>query len=409
MTTPRDSPITRRDLLARGAGLAGAAALAPLAGLWSPADAAQAAQARRVKRVIIVRFGGGVRLSETFHHSDPNSMIPNLLRLAQKGVLFTNVRNQGRLDHLGATAQILTGRTFPEGTAIGQRLPFPTMFEYFRKAMGTVPGHRCLLIDPSWHPTHLDYSAHKSYGAAHGGVEMLSRRIGVAQMNFVQNAAGNPKEQIWKDAEALKQLLLAENFERLEVVKDKEPDPNIADAGIAGLRRAAFTREKVPRKIGKKTVASADMLSLFLAKMALKERKIDPTILVVNLHGSDAAHAGSYTGYLDAVRELDAVVGAFHDDVHEPDNRLKQSTAIVITPDVGRDLDGGNGSGFAGHWSGDLGCRRLFALVIAPGLKPRTVDRVVSQADICPTVGGWLGFPTPHVQEGATAWPEVSA
>jgi hypothetical protein len=398
-------PITRRTLLHRGAGLAGAAALAPFAGLLP----AEAAQARRVKRVIIIRFGGGVRLSETFHHADPKSVIPNLVKLAGKGVLFTNVRNNGRLDHPGATGQLLTGRTYDPRAAIGKRLPHPTVFEYYRKAMGGAPAGSCLLLDPSWHPTTLEHSDHKSYGQAFAGVELLTRRIGVAQMNTVQAAAGNPKVQIWKDAEALKQLLLAESYEAFDTVNPKDSDPKIPDTGATSLRNNAFQREKVPRKIGKKAVASGDMLSVFLAKMAFKERKLDPAIMVINLHGSDVAHRGSYNGYLDAVRELDAVVGAFHSDAHEADNKKKKSTAIIITPDVGRDLDSGYGGGFAGHVSGDLGCRRLFALVLAPGLKARVVDRVVSQADICPTVGGWLGVPTPHVDEGAKAWPEVKA
>jgi len=332
----------------------------------------------------------------------PASVIPSLVALAGKGVLYPEMRNQGRLDHVAATGQILNGRAYPAGQKIGERLPHPTIFEYYRKAT-QAPAHRCLVLDPSWHPVPLDHSAAQGYGAAFGGIVLRTRRAGVAQMLTVQMGK-NPKDQAYRDAEALKQALLDEDFERAANQEAGAPmDPLPAE--VAAFRTDCFQREQVPQKFGRLRLDCGDALTLFMAHQALKSRALDPAILCVNLHGPDVAHRGSYVGYVDAVRKLDGLVGEFVDILDK--EKLLATTAVVITPDVGRDLET-SGGGWSAHRSGDLGCRRVFALILAPGAKAKLVDqRIVDQADLCPTIGEWLGVPTPEVGEGRKPLTEV--
>ena len=400
---------TRREFLAGAAGLAGAAALAPLARAWpGPPQAAG-----RVKRVVLARFGGGVRLSETFAHPDRDKVIPNLVTIAKQGTLFTNVRNLGRLDHLTATAQILTGNSYPSDAPLkAKRLPHPTIFEYYRKKTLAGP-ESCLLLDPSWHATHLEASGHADYGK--GAAEILVRRNTVWHLQtMVQGSLkeGDPK---WREAEALKQALLAEDFEATALQKGALDAPRLAgpdESKAEQYRSGLFEREKIPRKVGKTdvSVAPGDVMTLFYLQRALQDRAVAPAIIVCNFHGPDVAHRGSFTDYQAAVTALDAVIGELWALLTSGENKLKGSTVLVVTPDVGRDASP-TGGGFAQHRSGDPGCRRLFALMAGTGsglVRTQEVTRVVRQTDLCPTIGAWLGVPTPLVESGAGPLAEVA-
>lgn len=403
---------TRREFLAGAAGLAGAAALAPLArALPAPAQAAG-----RIKRVVVARFGGGVRLSETFAHPAPRTVIPNLVELAKQGALYTNMRNLGRLDHLTATAQILTGNTYPSDAPLkAKRLPHPTIFEYYRKKTLAGP-ESCLLLDPSWHPTHLEASGHADYGK--GAVEILVRRNTVWHLQSKVQAGRKETDPLWKEADALKQALLAEDFERtalenrgagLDESNTKLAGPD--ESKVEQYRQGLFVRELIPRKIGKTDVSvdPGDAMLLFYLHRALQDSKIAPTLIVCNFHGPDVAHRGSFTDYQAAVTALDAVIGELWNVLTSTDNKLKGSTALIVTPDVGRDASP-TGGGFAQHRSGDPGCRRLFAVVAGTQgglIRPQEVTRVVRQTDLCPTIGAWLGVPTPHVESAAGPLTEV--
>jgi hypothetical protein len=364
----------------------------------------------RVKRVILVRFGGGVRLSETFDHPEAAKIIPNLWALRKEAILYTNLRNNGRLDHATATAQMLTGNFYPHGKALGtKRLPHPTIFEYYRKQK-SAPADRCLLLDPSWHPTHLDYSSHKNFGANYGAAEIRTRRIGVWQMQTVQKGR-KQTDQLYREAAEFKAMLLEEDYERrsLQITGSELKQTKLDGAAFSKVnsyRQHIFDSARIPTKINKSPVRSGDMMTLFCAQRAFQDKKVDPILLMVNFHGPDVAHRGSYSDYLAAVTALDAVIGELW-AVHKKDNKAKRSTAVIITPDVGRDLSL-TGGGFAGHNSGDLGCRRLFALMLVPGKRGgKQVDRVVHQTQLCPTMGAWLGVKTPHVAKGAEPLEEV--
>ncbi len=373
---------TRRRFLA-AAGAAAATAALP--------RVLRAQQARNIQRVVVFRFGGGVRLSETFAHSAPDQIIPKLWDLSKQGVLYTNLRNEGRLDHLGATAQILTGQSYDAWKPVGTRPPAPTIFEYYRAASGA-PASRCLLLDPSRFAVPLDYSSDAQHGTQFGGVVVRTRLVGRQQMQFVMDGLKNPKEALYRDAKALADTLDAEGYEGLE---DPQAKAEAQTKDVLDYLGDSFGREKVPRKVESDVkIASGDALTLYLGKMALKSKHVNPAILVMNFHGPDVAHRGSVSEYRRAVTELDTLVGEFWKVIEK--NTVPKTTAVIITPDVGRDLETGGGGGFSAHRSGDLGCRRLFALILAPHVKPGTrVDRVVSQTDLCPTMGSWLQVETP--------------
>ncbi|MCI0672501.1 MAG: hypothetical protein L0Y64_18785, partial [Myxococcaceae bacterium] len=302
------------------------------------------------------------------------------------------------------------GNTYPADAPLKvKRLPHPTIFEYYRKKTLAGP-ESCLLLDPSWHATHLEASGHAEYGK--GAAELLTRRNTVWHLQTFQGGLkqGDAK---WKEAEALKLALLGENWEgtALEQSGSGLAEPKLDgpdDSKVEQYRRNLWDREPIPRKVGKTDVSASagDVVTLYYLLRALQDKSVAPAILMCNFHGPDVAHAGSFTDYQAAVTALDGIVGELWAVLQSPDNKLKGSTALVVTPDVGRDASPTGGS-FVHHRSGDPGCRRLFALVVGPGIKAQEISRVVRQTDLCPTVGAWLGVPTPLVESEAKALSEV--
>lgn len=106
-------------------------------------------------------------------------------------------------------------------------------------------------------------------------------------------------------------------------------------------------------------------------------------------------HSGDWNAYTGAIRTADSIVGMLWDFV-ESDPIFRGKTAIFVTNDHGRHLDGIS-NGFAGHGDGCWGCRRIMLLGVGAHLKKGV--RVFEQRtllDITPTIGALLNFATPY-------------
>ena len=118
---------SRRDLLRSAAGVGALGLSAPLAAAIGPIRPGY-----KTKHVVLVIMAGGVRSRETF--GSPNQ-VPNLVQLADEGVLFTRLRT-ANLGHFGASMSIVTGISEARGIRDNSRAPDPTLFEYVRKDLG---------------------------------------------------------------------------------------------------------------------------------------------------------------------------------------------------------------------------------------------------------------------------------
>jgi hypothetical protein len=111
-----------------------------------------------------------------------------------------------------------------------------------------------------------------------------------------------------------------------------------------------------------------------------------PHLALINLIDMDAwAHQGRWDKYIAAIQELDMFVMDLWNTIQN-DPELKDQTAIYITNDHGRHLDGVK-KGFESHGCSCDGCRHISLLAIGPDFeKGKTVDAPYEMIDIPATI-----------------------
>lgn len=121
-----------------------------------------------------------------------------------------------------------------------------------------------------------------------------------------------------------------------------------------------------------------------------------PSLMMVNFKDvDDKGHAGDWEDYIDAIENADRLVYELYQKV-QSDPYYKDNTAILITSDHGRHLDGIY-SGFVDHGCSCQGCRRVPFLAIGPNIRKNTVIDVEGHLrDIAHTIGAILGFEVEH-------------
>ncbi len=132
-----------------------------------------------------------------------------------------------------------------------------------------------------------------------------------------------------------------------------------------------------------------------------------PHLVLINLKQVDACgHAKDWPGYLQGIRDTDAIVAQTW-DVIQHDAEMAGQTALFITNDHGRHLDGIK-DGFVSHGDDCLGCRQIELLAIGPDFKRgATVDIERGQIDVAVTAAALLGFALPDSR--GTVIPELFA
>lgn len=93
-----------------------------------------------------------------------------------------------------------------------------------------------------------------------------------------------------------------------------------------------------------------------------------PTAMLINFLGPDAqGHGNRWNGYLAAIREVDGYAAELWTTIQN-DTRLKDRTALFVTNDHGRHLDGVR-DGFISHGCDCDGCRHLLCVALGPDFK----------------------------------------
>jgi hypothetical protein len=120
-----------------------------------------------------------------------------------------------------------------------------------------------------------------------------------------------------------------------------------------------------------------------------------PDLMVVNYKGPDAhGHANDWAGYLAAIRETDVYIHEIWTAV-QADPRLRDSTAVFVTNDHGRHLDG-VADGFVNHGDACEGCRSISLLALGPDFAPgRVITTRRGLADLGVTVASMAGVTLP--------------
>jgi len=129
-------------------------------------------------------------------------------------------------------------------------------------------------------------------------------------------------------------------------------------------------------------------------------REFKPRVLVVREMALDKGH-DDYEEYLEAVRGIDRNVGKIVDFVRS-DAFLKESTAIVIRPEFGRD-DIVNRFGQLHHSPGFYSTHRVASIFWGPGVRPGVETKIVDRRNFSLRIASLLR-PSP----GASRVAELS-
>lgn len=124
----------------------------------------------------------------------------------------------------------------------------------------------------------------------------------------------------------------------------------------------------------------------------------NPVFTMINLIGIDAwAHQNNWERYISSIEELDKMVLDLWTSI-QADPEMKDQTALYITNDHGRHLDG-HKNGFVSHGCSCEGCRHISLLAIGPDFTPgKIVDKRYDQIDLTATIAKMFGINMPFAK-----------
>lgn len=358
-----------------------------LGAAFAAAPVAMRANAREYAgpNVILVRFGGGVRRTETI--DEAATYAPYLRHVLAKRGIFIPDMQVAQLDgvntsHAEGTLNLLTGRYLAYRDAGSKFLEDrleptePTLFEYLRDAFD-IPSHQALLINGEDRPQEefFTYGVNEHYGIAYRS-EMLSlHRFKLYKFARIIEE-GRADEATLADARKQFDALMADDPRA--ITPDQSPEVTAfweewrAHYGDDGLRN--------PR---------GDRLLTALAARAL--RQLRPRLMMVNYQDPDYVHWGNASHYTRAIQIIDDGLQRLVETV-EADPFYRDNTVFVITPDCGRDENLLMDVPFQHHFN-SRAAHQTWAVIFGTGIKSGpTLDRPVDQSAVAPTIAALMGF-----------------
>ena len=366
-----------------------AAGAVPLLGTGS---GLAAARSYRGPNVIVVRFGGGVRRRETI---DPVHTYSPYLRfeLAKRGVLYTDMRIAELKDvntsHGEGTINILTGRYNAYRDVSDHFLQekfeasVPTLFEYLRKAYA-VPSHQALLVNGEDRPSEEYYTHgnHRMFGVAYRSEVLSLNRYKTWLLRQKLKSGQGTDEEI---AAMTEELAIREAEDRHKIERNGQ-GPEIEKFWARWRRHYGDTGLKNPR---------GDRLLTTLALRALKELR--PKLLMINYQDPDYVHWGNASHYTRAISIIDQEIQRLVEYTSRAP-AYSGRTVFVITPDCGRDSNPLMKVPFQHHFN-SRAAHETWALLTGPGIvRGKIITKPVDQSALASTIGGIMGFSTPHAE-----------
>lgn len=377
MSRPPLPPLSRRRFLQAGAVAAGTFALSsPLLSGAIPT----AAPALKTKRVLLVLFAGGVRSKDTI---GTPANVPNLMRLASQGVVFPNCA-AANLGHYGASLSILTGVPEYMGIRENSRGFNPTIFEYVRKELTLPASGAWLSANNGSQGVNFAYGLNRGWGSAYGANVIDGDGIFNQEFREVLGQFGTPSADDPKSYDALNRLRGA--------IGDEAARGAVNDAATAARVEKYIVDELTKSETASLTGPGAgDAKALRIAGNILQIFR--PTLACVSLTNADVAH-GSYNAYVDVIRRNDVELGRILDTVQQ-DPQLRESTAIFVLPEFGRDKNLNQRNGLD-HGDASDELNKVACVAWGPDFKPgKTIAVDCNTIDVCPTVCKLLGVESP--------------
>lgn len=364
--------LSRRAVLR--AGLAGSVAgLIGADGLALGASRAPLRPGGKTKHVVLVVMSGGVRSRETF--GSPGQ-VPNLVKMAEEGVLFTRLRT-ANLGHFGASMSIVTGISEARGIRDNARGPDPTIFEYVRKDLGLSAQDVWVATAGGAQQVNYAYGLHPEYGARFGATTLDGDGVFNEEFKALVKRFGAPRplgEVPSKKVMGLREALRGGKPAGAEAEARARVERYILDelgGGTSELRGAGAGDAKALR-------LARNLLSVFR-----------PRLIGVVLQDADIAH-GSFNGYSEVVRRNDAAIGELVDAIRG-DAELRDSTAVFVLPEFGRDADLNTRRGLD-HGDGSDDLRFVHGLAWGPDFRKNVVVKDDRRTiDFTPTIAQVFG------------------
>jgi hypothetical protein len=334
--------------------------------------------------VILIRFGGGVRRAETIDEATTYAPYTRKV-LAKRGVLIPNMvidqLEGGNTSHAEGTLNLLTGRYEAYRDAGSKFLQDrleptePTLFEYLRQVYD-MPSHQALLINGEDRPQEefFTYGMHGHYGIDFRS-EMLSlHRFKLHKYGRMLDE-GLPEDERMAVEKARAELL---KIDAREMAPEQSPEV-----------QALWDRWRVHYGDDGFRNPRGDRLLTELALWAMRD--LQPRLMMVNYQDPDYVHWGNASHYTRAIQIIDDGIRQIVETV-DRDERYKDNTLIVITPDCGRDANPLMDVPFQHHFN-SRAAHEVWALILGPGVhEDRIWDREVDQTAIAATIAAAMGF-----------------
>ena len=346
------------------------------------ASPAFAARRYKTRRVVLVAFAGGVRSRETI---GTPANIPNLMRVAEKGVICPNVgvMNNG---HFGATMSIFTGKREFRGIRENEHGENPTVFEYVRKETEIPANMVWLSTSGGAQQRNLVYSSHPDYGKEYGANLIDAAGVFNAEFRRVLSSFGTPTVPGKAEEAAIAKL------------RGAMKPPPVVEGGVANdpatiNRLQRYILEEIAGRTSRITGPGAsDAQAIAVAVSVLRIFK--PTLMGVVLQNADVAH-GSFNGYVEVIRRADEQLGRLWDSI-EADPELRETTTVMVLPEFGRDRNLNQRNGLD-HGDNSPDLLKVGMVAAGPDFKTgRTVSANMKSIDVCPTICGLLGVKSPE-------------
>lgn len=363
--------LDRRHFLSAGVA-AGLSAVSP----WPAPGMTPGKESQKTRRVVFVAFAGGVRTRETL---GTPANVPNLARMASEGVVYPRVRAKN-LGHFGATLSLFTGVSEARGIRENARGPDPTFFEYVRKELGLPATEAWLSTSGGAQQSNYAASYHSDYGARYGANTLDGDGIFNSEFRGLLDSLGRPRELADDEAKVLSRLRKA--MKNGTSSEDEEGLRRVERYILDELRGGTTDLRGTGAPDAKALRIARNLLSVF-----------QPTLLGVVLRNADIAHR-NFNAYVEVVRRNDSMLGELW-DVIRSDAELRDSTAVFVLPEFGRDADLNTRRGLD-HGDGSDDLNYVSLICWGPDFaRGRVVRESVRTTDVCPTICDLLGARAP--------------
>jgi hypothetical protein len=287
---------------------------------------------------------------------------------------------------------IFTGATETFGIRENDRAPHPTLFEYVRKGAGLPASEVWLSTSGSDQETNYSYGTDGRYGARYGANLIGGEGLFNAEFKELLGADGGLGKGDPEADERLARLRAA-----VRTPLPVEGQGSLGNSPEAAARIESYILEELRGGTAAITGLGAnDAKALRVARNLLGIFR--PKLLAVTLRNADVAH-GSFNDYVQVIRRNDEELGRLLDAIRG-DAGLRDSTAVFVLPEFGRDRDLNLRRGLD-HGDDSKELHEVSLVAWGPDFRRgREVAQAVRSVDVAPTIAGMFGVPAGSARGG---------